>query len=319
MGSDKLVASAVVAKDCFEMMTAENESPVETLFTCGPYPPLRDRVRAGRSHRCLDHLDTFGGEHLVEAGGELRVAVSDQEPERPSVLGEIACEVAGNLGDERAGRMIGDPEDVHYSALELDDEQRIELGELDGVHDEEVGGQDAARLGGEELLPRRPAPRCWSETVASKYSADRACRETDPETAKLALNGNTSPAAVLPAESDDQLDDLITERGTSRTSLGSPTFPLASRELPMPAEQGIGRDEKATPPPSRERPAERREDCSIRGPIANAAMELTLQHPDLVAEHHQLDVLFQRCPPAVSQQAEDPAHDEIAEAEGHGR
>ena len=87
----------------------------------------------------------------------------------------------------------------------------------------------------------------------------------------------------------------------------------------MPAEQGIGRDEKATPPPSRERPAERREDRSIRGPITNAAMELTLQHPDLVAERHQLDVLFQSCPSAGSHQAEDPAHDEVAQAEGHGR
>ena len=48
--------------------------------------------------------------------------------------------------------MIGDTEDVDYAPLELDDEQHIELGELDGVHDEEVGGQDAARLGGEELL-----------------------------------------------------------------------------------------------------------------------------------------------------------------------
>ena len=162
---------------------------------------------------------------------------------------------------------------------------------------------------------RGAGPRPW----LSKYPADRACRETDPEPAKLALNANTSPAAVLPAESDDELDDLIAERGTSRTSLGSPTFPLASRELPMPAEQGIGRDEKATPPPSREQPAERREDRSVRGPVANATMELTLQHPDLVAEHHQLDVLVQSCPPAGSQQAEDPAHDEIAEAEGHGR
>jgi len=134
------------------MVTAENERPVETLFTYGPYPALRDRVRPRRSHRRLDHLDAFGGEHLVEAGGELHVAVSDQEPERPSVLGEIACEVAGNLGDKRAGRMIGDPEDVHHSALELDDEQRTELVELDRVDDEEVGGQDAARLGGEELL-----------------------------------------------------------------------------------------------------------------------------------------------------------------------
>src|ERR1035437_1004283 len=164
----RAVMPDVVAKDCFEMVTAENERPVEALFSDGPYPALRDRVRAGRSHRCLDHLYAFGGEHLVEAGGELRVAVSDQEPERPTLLGEIPCEVAGNLGDEGAGRMIGDPEDVDYAALEIDDEQHIELGELDGVHAEQVGGQDAARLGGEELLPPRSTARSWSGTVASK-------------------------------------------------------------------------------------------------------------------------------------------------------
>ena len=44
-----------------------------------------------------------------------------------AVLGEISCEVAGHLGDKGAGRMIGDTEDVHHSALELDDEQHIEL------------------------------------------------------------------------------------------------------------------------------------------------------------------------------------------------
>jgi len=70
-----VVMPDVVAKDGFEMTTAKNERPVEALFTYGPYPALRDRVRAGRSHRCLDHLDIFGGEHLVEAGGELGVAV----------------------------------------------------------------------------------------------------------------------------------------------------------------------------------------------------------------------------------------------------
>jgi hypothetical protein len=85
----------------------------------------------------------------------------------------------------------------------------------------------------------------------------------------------------------------------------------------MPAEQGIGRDEKATPPPSREQPAERREDRSIRGPITNAAMELTLQHPDLVAEHHQLDVLVAFCPSARSQYLKNAARDEVAETEGH--
>ena len=101
--------------------------------------------------------------------------------------------------------MIGDPEDVDYAALDLDDEQNIELGELDGVHDEEVGGQDAARLGDEELLPRRPAPRCWSETVVSKYPADRACRDANPESAKLALNANTSPAGEMLSSTFPQL------------------------------------------------------------------------------------------------------------------
>ena len=87
----------------------------------------------------------------------------------------------------------------------------------------------------------------------------------------------------------------------------------------MPAKQRLGRDEETAPPPSREQPAERREDRSVRDPVADAAMELTLEHPDLVAQHHQLDVLVQSCPPAGSQQAEDPARDEVAQADGHGR
>ena len=64
--------------------------------------------------------------------------------------------------------------------------------------------------------------------MASKDPADRACRDADPELAKLTLNADTTPAAVLPAEADDELDDLIAERGTSRTSQGSPSLPLAT-------------------------------------------------------------------------------------------
>jgi hypothetical protein len=155
--------------------------------------------------------------------------------------------------------------------------------------------------------------------VASKDPADRACRDADPEPAQFALNANTFPAAVLPAETDDELDELIVERGTPGASQGSPTLPLVTRELPVPAEQSLGRDEKTTPTPPWKYSAERSEHRSVCGWVADAAMELTLQHADLVAEHHQLDVLVQSCPSAVSQQAEVPAHDEVAQAEGHGR
>jgi hypothetical protein len=308
----------VVAKDCFEMMTAENERPVEALFSYGPYPPLRIRVRTRRSDGRLDHLYAFGGEHLVKAGDELRVAISDQEPERPSVLGEIPGEVAGDLGDEGPGRMIADTEDVHHSALVLDDEQHIELVKNDRVHEEEVGGQEALGLSGEELFPGRSTARSWSEPVAAKDPADRARGDADPEPAELALNANTSPAAVLPAESDDQLDDLITKWRAPWTSLGSPSLPLATR-LPVPAEQSLGRDEKATPAPPWKHSAEPSEHRSVCGSVAHAAMQLPLEQADLVAQQHEFDVLVAFCPPEGSQCLKNAARDEVAETEGHGR
>jgi hypothetical protein len=117
---------------------------------------------------------------------------------------------------------------VDHSALELNHEQHIELVETERVHDEEVGGQDALGLGGEELLPGRSTARSWSETVASKDPADRARGDADPKPAKLALDATTSPAAVLPTEADDEIDNVIAERGTSRTSQGSPSLPLAT-------------------------------------------------------------------------------------------
>jgi hypothetical protein len=48
-------------------------------------------------------------------------------------------------------------------------------------------------------------------------------------------------------------------------------------------------------------------------------MELPLEHADLVAKHHQLDVLVQSCPSAGSQHLKNAARDEIAETEAHGR
>jgi hypothetical protein len=133
------------------------------------------------------------------------------------------------------------------------------------------------------------------------------------------LDANTSPAAVLPTEANDEIDNLITKWRTSRTSLGSPTFPLASRELPVPAEQGLGRDEKATPAPPWKYSAERSQHRPVCGSVADAAMELPLQHPHLMTKHHQLDVLVQSCPSAGSQHLKNAARDEIAETEAHGR
>jgi len=49
-----VVMPDVVAKDGFEVVATENERPVEALFTYGPYPALRDRVRQSRQLRLME-------------------------------------------------------------------------------------------------------------------------------------------------------------------------------------------------------------------------------------------------------------------------
>jgi hypothetical protein len=101
---------------------AEDEEPVQVLPTDGADKPLGDSVRPGRADRGLDDLGVFGGEHLIEGSGELRVAVTDEEAERSPTLCEIADKVASDLGDERSGWMFADTEDVDGTAVDLDDE-----------------------------------------------------------------------------------------------------------------------------------------------------------------------------------------------------
>jgi len=48
-------------------------------------------------------------------------------------------------------------------------------------------------------------------------------------------------------------------------------------------------------------------------------MELPLEQADLVAQHHELDVLVQSCPPEGSQHLKNAARDEVAETEAYNR
>jgi hypothetical protein len=94
-------------------------------------------------------------EHRIEAGDELRIAVADQRLQRVHPGAQLRGEVAGLLGDPRAGRVGGRPADVQPAGLVLDEDQRIDPSQQDGVDGQEVAGDDPVALGGQELLPRR--------------------------------------------------------------------------------------------------------------------------------------------------------------------
>ena len=206
------------------------------------------------------------------------------------MLSEIADEVASELGDIGIGRMLGDAEDVHDPRLELDDEKNIELGEVDGVHGEEVRRQDSLGLRGEELLPARSTSKRWSNTVTSKNTPDRSCRGANPETTQLTLDADTAPAPVLATKAKYELDGLVGKRWSTRSSFRSPPSPPALGELSMPSQQCLGCDEERSPSRPGKKAAERRENRAVTSSIANAPANLTLQDADLVAKHHELDV-----------------------------
>jgi hypothetical protein len=87
-------------------------------------------------------------EDLVERGGELGVAIPEQELEREAAVLDLPGEVACLLHDPCAGRMVGAAGEVN-AAADLDEEEDVELGQPDGVDDEEVVGMLA-----DELAPR---------------------------------------------------------------------------------------------------------------------------------------------------------------------
>ena len=128
------------------MAVANDEQPIEAFGANRSYPAFRVGVRPWRSDRCLDHADSLGAEHLVERSGELGVPVSDEELDGAPSFGQITDQVAGELGDEGAGRMLGDSEGMYLSRRQFDDEEHIELLERHSVYREEVGGQHAVGL-----------------------------------------------------------------------------------------------------------------------------------------------------------------------------
>jgi hypothetical protein len=93
------------------------------------------------------------------AVGELGVAVPDEEPEATAGVVEVHEQVAGLLGQPGAGGMRGDAEDVYAAGGVLDDEERVQPAQGDGVEVEQVASQDGVRLGRRNSVQDGPARR----------------------------------------------------------------------------------------------------------------------------------------------------------------
>ena len=73
----RVVVGEVVVQDCGEVARSSNQKVVEALAAQGGDEAFRDGVRPGCLDRGADDPDVGAGEHGVEGGSELGIAVAD--------------------------------------------------------------------------------------------------------------------------------------------------------------------------------------------------------------------------------------------------
>src|SRR5262249_36626569 len=150
-----VVVGQVLAEYGEQVAGVIDQDPVQTLPAYRAYPALRVGVRPGRLRGCEEYLDALGLEHRVERAGVFGVAIPDQEPEPVGPLPQVQHQVAGGLGYPFTARVRGGAQHVDPPGGDLHQEQHVDTGQADRVRVQEVAGQDAVGLRGEELRPGR--------------------------------------------------------------------------------------------------------------------------------------------------------------------
>ena len=144
----------------------------------------------------------------------------------------------------------------------VDEEEHVEPAEEHGVDAEEVAGDQALRLRGEELRPGWPRPpRRGLDVVALQDRPDARGGDRDPHRGELALDPPVTPGWVLFRQAEDERSGTC---GDGRPA--GPTMwvgPVLGDEVTMPAQQGIGLNEEASLAKRREQSPQARE----HGPV----------------------------------------------------
>jgi hypothetical protein len=155
-----VVMPHVDTQHALQMVSANDQDPVEAVRAHRSHPAFGVGVRVWRSNRGSDHLDSLGTEDLVEPAGELRVAIVDQKPERLRIA-ELHHQVARLLPCPAAVGVRGTGDVLDPSRRQRNEEQHVDPLQEGGLNGEEVAGQRGCRLLAQERSPRQPSPlRC---------------------------------------------------------------------------------------------------------------------------------------------------------------
>ncbi len=155
------------------------------------------------------------------------------------------------------------------------------------------GGADAASCAGSASIALADPTLVGVATRGTRWSKPHA------NGGQLAVDPPISPGRVLLRQPKHQLDRARGQPRTNRPLAG--VRPSATHRISMPAEQGLGPDEEASPTHSPEEPAQPGEDRSDSW-LECGPHHLAAQDRDLVSEHDDFDGQFLSLVPAKPEQ-----------------
>ena len=213
-----------------------------------------------------------------------------KEGEGRCAVVEVGQEIARLLGDPGSVRVRRGAQEVDAAGGVLGDEQHVEPVQQHRVDAEEVGGEDAVCLGGEDLSPGgAAAARCGVDAGSLQDRAHGAGRKLVAEPGEFAVDPPVAPGWVLRGQAQDQRAQL----GCCGVAFGaavSGLSPASDHQVSVPPHDRAGGDDSMQAASLEQQPGQRCEDCSV-GPGQSRPTDLAAEHGDLAPEHQDLRVL----------------------------
>jgi hypothetical protein len=121
-----VVMDQVLAEYQSQVVFAEDQYPVQEFAAEASDDAFADGVHPWGLRQGGDDPQAFGLEHLGERGGEERVTIANQEPQRADAVAQVHGQVAGLLYRPRSGRVCGHSGQVESSGAAFDEHQHVQ-------------------------------------------------------------------------------------------------------------------------------------------------------------------------------------------------
>ncbi|MDP9174571.1 MAG: hypothetical protein M3O30_11990 [Planctomycetota bacterium] len=229
---------------------AEEDHPVEAFIFNGSNESFSEGVQIRASRRQRQCFDADRTQDHVEASRKLGVPISDQISASGKQSAAAGGEIASGLPHPCISRVASDSRQVDLSAADMDEEEAVvgyqaESGPNFGG--EEVGGEQAIRMGTDEVGPTCLAlpMRRWVDAMFFEDVFDGLMADVVIQGDQGASDSAIAPGGILPRQLQDQIDnDDIGLRSSDgfRFPTGSP-IELLGDQFSVPSKNRFGRDD----------------------------------------------------------------------------